>query len=459
MLLIRFIGLASLGLLVLAGCRPSDDDGTANASETSGPGDGDSGDGDPGDGEPGDGEPGDGDGEPGDGDGDPGDGDGDGDGEPAQIGPDDWLPGAPSGPIAGAELRDLPTSPSGPPIWVSNNPERFTGNGWLVLHSRTDPTRGGAADPLSGSFPAYLFHLNGSGANKWVHLVASNPQAEPISVSAVGSLYTNGEHPLFGAGTGPSYHVAADWLAQQPAITIPAQVIAPGTGVVLVSKALGPSQMIDGRFELEASAGVYFYAVVTNTNDPAAAINASQGPPAAGDIALPGPNAYGREAGLYEHSEIVASLGAALPPGPGHLGFCFNTAAKFAWDGVTLQEQTAAARTIHNDSAERTWGNYGHRYIVEIDLQNPGPEPRTVRLAIASLFTAATNDPSFTWSAPMQVGPVGDPQVVQAWTTPTEPLDELGSWMIAGEGELSLRVETYVPGLITAGQQLLVIAQ
>jgi hypothetical protein len=454
MLLARVIGLSSLGLLALAGCRTSDDDDDhSDSGETSGLGDGDDVDSGDGDGDSGDGDSGDGDGD------DDDSGDGDGDGDLGHIGSRDWLPGAPQGQVAGADLRELPSSPSGPPIWVSNNPERFTSNGWLVLHSRTDPNRGGAADPLAGSFPAYLFHLNGSGAGKWLHLVASNPQAAAISVSAIGSIYTNGEHPLGGPGTGPSYRVAADWLTQQPAITIPTQVIAPGTGVVLLSKAVGPNQMIDGRFELEASAGVYLYAVITSSNDAAAAINASQGAPATGDIALPGPNAYGREAGLYEHGELIATLSATLPPGPGHLGFCFNTVAKFAWDGELLQEQTAAARTIHSDSAERTWGNYGHHFVVEIDLQNPGPDSRTVRLAIASLFTANTDQPSFTWSAPMRVGPVDDAQVVQSWTTPTKPVDELGSWVIAGEAELKLRVEAYVPGLITAGQQLHVIAE
>lgn len=373
---------------------------------------------------------------------------------------DPWLPGAPAGLIAAGELLDLPAAPSGPPIWVSNNPERFTGEGWLVQHARSDPQRGGAADPLRGTVPVYLFHLNGSGAAKWLHLVASNPQDAPISVSLLGSLYTNGEHPLDGPGTGPSYAVSRDWLEGQLPVDVGPTPLPPLAGAVLLSRPVGAAQMVDGRFELSSpDAGAYLYAVVTGSSDPVEAINATQGAHAPGEILEPGPNAYGREAGVYEHGTFDADVALTLPEGAGHLGYCFNTAAKFAWQGETLQEQTAAARTVLDDSAERSWGNYGHRLRVELELVNPGGSPRTVSLELASHFTADEDAPSFTWSAPMRVGPLGQAEIVDVWTTPTQPVDALGSWEVPAMGGAVLVVETVVPGLITAGQQLRVIAE
>ncbi len=375
-------------------------------------------------------------------------------GDAPDYGPEAWLPGLPDALVPGASLLPLPSEPSGPPIWVSNNPERFFGEGWLVLHSRSDPQRGGAADPLAGSFPAYLFHINASGSSKWLHVVVTNPQAQVVEVAARGSLLTNATHPLAGPGSGPSNQVSEDWLTDSLPLQAGTQPLAPAAGRVLASIEVPSGGLVDGRFEIEASAGVYVYAVVTASSDANPAIDATQGSPAAGEILMPGPNAYGREAGVYEHGEFAAALSLELPPGPGHLAFAFNTASKFAWQGVTLQEQTAAARTILADSAERTWGNYGHHYVVELELRNEGDAPRSVELVLGSLLSAAVDEPSFTWSAPIAVGPVGEATIVTSFTTPTQPLDSLGSWVIAPGEWLPLRVEVYVPGLITAGQQL-----
>jgi len=73
---------------------------------------------------------------------------------------------------------------------------------------------------------------------------------------------------------------------------------------------------------------------------------------------------------------------------------------------------------------------------------------------IGSHFTAALDQPSFTWSAPMKVGPLGQTSVVESWTTPTAPVDELGAWPIAAGETTQLELEVFVPGLISAGQQL-----
>ncbi|MCA9700847.1 MAG: hypothetical protein KC431_25185, partial [Myxococcales bacterium] len=272
-------------------------------------------------------------------------------------------------------------------------------------------------------------------------------------VGLSGSLYSNGEYPLTGPGTGPSYHVSRETLEGTPALVKAPVMINPNQAAVLLSKSIGANQMVDGRFEVTASDGAYLYAVVTNSSSANPAINATQGGPATGDILMGGPNAYGREAGVYEHSEFLADFSVELPADVGHLGFCFNTAGKFAWQGTTLQDQTAGGLAVLDDSAERTWGNYGHHLRVELEIINPGDQSRTLTVALGSLFTAAMDQPSFTWSAPMRVGPLGSEQIVDVWTTPTMPVDELGSWMI-DPGSTVVTVEVFVPGLITAGQQL-----
>ncbi|MFX9626908.1 hypothetical protein ABTU79_19940, partial [Acinetobacter baumannii] len=90
--------------------------------------------------------------------------------------------------------------------------EIFTGTGWLMQTSRTDPTRGGSTYALKDTNNAYLFHINQSGSTKYLHLIVTNPNAFNINVIGKGSYYTNAEKPLSGKGTGQSYWVSKDWL-------------------------------------------------------------------------------------------------------------------------------------------------------------------------------------------------------------------------------------------------------
>ncbi len=209
--------------------------------------------------------------------------------------------------------------------------------------------------------------------------------------------------------------------------------------------------MVDGRFELTASAGAYVYTVVTSTGSLTDAINATQGSPAAGDIAQPGTNAYGREAGVYSHSIWAGTTNIDVPAAPAHLGLALNTSNKFAVNGVFLQDQTAGALMKLSDSAPRTYGNYGHKYDVTLALRNPSSSARTVRLSLASNYTSSTNSPSFTYNGPILLN--GTQKTI--YTTPTAPKQWLATWTIPAGSNFNGRVTFFVPGLITIGQQLI----
>jgi hypothetical protein len=95
--------------------------------------------------------------------------------------------------IPNANLNPLTVTLGGPNLIVCNNPERFTGDGWLFQHSYTNATQGGVDYPLSGTTRIYMFHLN-----------FTNPGAAAVTYSFKERNYTNaaGDKPLTGAATG-----------------------------------------------------------------------------------------------------------------------------------------------------------------------------------------------------------------------------------------------------------------
>jgi hypothetical protein len=349
--------------------------------------------------------------------------------------------------VDASTLWPLPGVLGGPEKWVSNNPESFTGDGWLMQLAR-DSARGGAAHPVTAA-TAYLFHVNHAGSKRTLHLIATNPGASTSTVTARGLLTSNASFPLSNAGTGPSYQVALASLTGD--LTPATHSVAPGRGVEIASISLADGAMADGRFQISATTGVYLYTVVTTSGRVDDAINASQGDPAAGVIASPDASRYGREAGVYAGSEWVGAATVAVPDGAAHLGLCFDTDAKFAREGVFLQDQTAAATLRLDDSAERTWGAYGHRYDVTLKLHNPSARPRTATVRLASLVRSDASSPSFTWNAPFLV----DDEVVTAWTTPRAPTTTLAQRELPAGGERTIRVQAVVPGLITTGAALI----
>ncbi len=99
-------------------------------------------------------------------------------------------------------------------IYVSNNPEIFKGEGWLMNNAgKACSGRSSSAYPISGTFNLYLFHINQTGRTAYLHVLVSNPSpSTAITVQSKGSIYTNSTYPLTGAGTGPSFKVSENWL-------------------------------------------------------------------------------------------------------------------------------------------------------------------------------------------------------------------------------------------------------
>jgi len=275
----------------------------------------------------------------------------------------------------------------------------------------------------------------------------TNPGSETATVSARGSLYGNAEHPI-GVGSGSSVAVARDALTQAFPIDVET-TIEPGAGVELGRLDMSVSTVLDGRVEVDASSGIYLYMVATSDGSTATALNLSQGSPAPGEILQPGPNAFGRMAGVFERSRWDAEFQADVPAAPAHVGLALNTSDKFALDGATLQDQTSAALMHLADASARSYGNYGVIYTLHLSLCAASGD-RTVAVRLGSNFTATSDDPSFTWNGPVRV----DGSVVDVYTTPTAPSVELVERIVA-EGECAeVSIELPVPGLITAGQQL-----
>ena len=370
---------------------------------------------------------------------------------PQAITSGDWTSGALTTAIVPLpNLKNLEGGLSGSRIWKSNNPEVIKGDGWLMQNARTDATRGGAATPLTGTNAAYLFHINKSGSTRYLYILVTNPNNSDITISGKGSVYTNADKPLGGAGTGPSYGVSSDWLANTPRTSFSSTAVGSKQAYQVYRATLTNGALVDGRFEITSSAGVYVYTVVTSSGTLADAINASQGAPAAGDIFSSAPDKFGREAGVYASSAWTGSTSIIIPASSAYLGIALNTSAKNP-SGPGLQEQTAPAVMRLSDSSERTYANYGHLYDFTLALSNPTSSTKTVRLSIASNITGSTDTPSFTFSAPVSLN--GSTKVV--FLKPTAPKQTLATWTIPANSPFNARVKFYVPGLVTIGQQLI----
>jgi Protein of unknown function (DUF3370) len=363
--------------------------------------------------------------------------------------------------IANANLKPLNVTLGGPKILVSNNPEKFTGDGWLVQHNRVDATQWGVDYPLSGTNKIYLFHINNSGAAKWVHLIMHNAGASSVTYTAKGSVYTNTDYPLPGgtAAVGQSYNVSKNWLNNTYTTNISSTIVAAGSKEEIFKKQMSAANMIDGLYEVTTSGPVYFYTIVTSNGNTNTAKNATSGTFAsytAGDYRMETSGTYAREAGIYEASEVTSENTLVIPNVQSRIGFCLNTTAKF----YPVEEQTAPVvvkTPPTTDSvrlkyaSQRSYGNYGFYYDVLFHLQNNSSVTKSVNVYFAcnsnTINAAASNG---TWNARIKLNSTG----MDVYNQANNPRKKIATLNIPA-GTTDMTLQFYVPGLITANQQLI----
>jgi hypothetical protein len=353
--------------------------------------------------------------------------------------------------VPNSGLCNLSVTKAGSPIYVSNNPEIYTGNGWLMQNARTDASRGGRKFPLKGSHVLYLFHINQSGGTRFMHVLASNPRPNAISVAYKGACYTNASKPLTGSGTGPCYAVAKDWLNHKAPTSPTALPINGNTGSFpqfgvreLFKIQMNSLNMVDGRFEVNASDSAIYYVVVTSTGNLTDAITASQGTFASGPYFPEVTNDFGREAGVYATNEVTATNNITLPASASYIGFSLNTTNKF----FPVENQTSPALMTMSQAASQSYGNYGHYYRVVCNITNSGTTSRNVKMYFASNVTGTGSNA--TWNGPVR----NNGTVFDVYTTLSNPRQQLASWTI-NPGTFVHTLEFFVPGLITTNQQII----
>ncbi len=371
------------------------------------------------------------------------------------LGSDAWTAGALPTPLPSkGALLALPGGGVGMPVFTSNNPEVFEGNGLLYGTGKVSPTRGGDVFPISGDFGVYFHHLNKSNATKIVTLMVTNPNASAITVSAEGSGYSQTETGGLGLGTSPDYVVSDEWIRGDYDTIVPPTNVAPFKPVAIWQKPVNHGAEIDGRFVVHSSGPAYAYLVVTNGTDlnEAIAVYQTQAP---GYIAVSGnpPPPFGREAGVYAHDTWEGTIDIAVPSADRHVGFAVNTATGLA-GGAFPDVQAFPALTHYNDSAAEAVGMYGNVYDLVIRAHHDGSDGAERRVSV--VFASLSGDVSLSrfWDG---VGLVdGQPVVLQH--TPANRTTLVAELTIAPGDVQEVRLQAMVPGLTSIPQALYLVS-
>lgn len=371
------------------------------------------------------------------------------------ISADAWTQGSlsPEAVVSEPDLHPLPGKAAGPPIFVSNNPEAFFSSGWLMQSSGTDSSRGGAPLALEGVFPLYLFHINASGGTKYLHVLVTNAGPTDLSIYANGSIFTSTQYPCApdDGQPGQSYEVAKDWLSESFDLAEYISALSAQDVAEIARVRVNDADMVDGRIEIDTHGPVYVHVVVTSTGDFSDAVATSSGAPAKGEIVPPGPKSRGRQAGIYLHSEWEGEFDVALPKLPSHIAFPITSATQVEVDELGAQDQSAAALVHLDDSAERSYGNNGWKYGLDMSLTNGTDTPKTVSMWFAHHLQHSFGQQGYTWNGPIEVGD----RIRSVLTTPTRPKTRLETWVVEPGKTVRIPIKFYVPGLVTGGAQLI----
>jgi hypothetical protein len=375
--------------------------------------------------------------------------------------------------IPNANLQPLGVTLGGPQLIVSNNPERFTGDGWLFQHSFTDATQGGVDYPLSGTTRVYMFHLNftSPAATKYISLVILNPGASAVTYSYKGAHYTNTDRPLTGAATGQSYWVSRDWISNTPTTT--SGTINANSKLIVFTKQVNSSNMFDGLYEVTTSGPVYYYTVVTSGSNANTVRSAASTGSAYASFAMPPDprvtqsdyrketgSTYARGAGVFTASELTSDNVLIVPDVPSRIGFCYNTSNKFY---PMLEKQTPAivvktppttdsVRSLHSSS--HNYGDYGMYFKNDFHLQNNSSTTKTINVYFAeneNLVDAAV--PNGRWNSRFKIDGVAS-AAYDTYIQGNNPRKLLKTVTVP-TGTTDFSIEVYIPGLITTNHQLI----
>jgi hypothetical protein len=352
---------------------------------------------------------------------------------------------------------------------------------------------------LRGNFALYLYHdyrQKAGGptapASIFVHILAANRGTTPQNMTIRGVWLDKsvangiiGTSPL--QGSGPSYEVANRWWRGN--FNVNTSVSIPGTTsptaplttniVQLARYTLPLSQVLDGRFELSFPNDCDVYTVVTNDGQSATAIShVKNNVRADGEFSKGGvpivetSSTYGRECGYYLQSGWQGKTNITLPANGAayYMGLYSNTDNKFV---AARQNFTAPASAVQlmpsgGYAASNTYGCYGHFFNDTIEFRNPTASVRRTQLYMAC-NQAGSTAASFWFWAPTHVntgttnvpGSANIPNKA-VFCTGTAPRYLLGDWnvpagTVSSPGIFRAVVRYYIPGLISAGQQFIVV--
>jgi hypothetical protein len=389
-------------------------------------------------------------------------------------------------------------------ILVDNMPEKIKTEGWVFAPPRINNNT--VKQGVSGNVEYYTFHFNtitknGVGQQAYYVLLASNPNSSSITASVKGSILTKTDAGGF-SFSNPSYFIEkesyevskrfinSNHTVNTGSLSIPALGNVAGNYTVLTYKAVNYNDGVDGRFTLNFSNTAYVYAVmvVKGNNETTAqmltrAVNlATSDNFTAAHVAKRADGEwndqygwiaestarYGRESGLYNNSAWLVNQTINLPATAGYLGMCMvvdqknitaypeDQTAPYSALVPTDTRRYSGIGTLTNST--RTWGNYGHYYDISLNLVNSATIVRNIKINMAFNAPDPTK-PNARFVGYAKVKDATLPEVgVDIKIRLNDPKANLLTTTVPANSSKIVKIRFYVPGLITAGNQLIVEA-
>jgi hypothetical protein len=402
-----------------------------------------------------------------------------------------------------ADLKATGGNLVGNPILVDNMPEIIESEGWLMA----PPQINGNKQAVSGDMEYYTFHYNKTEVAGYYVLLASNPQRDKaITINAQGVLLAKDDVGVF---TFPnyviekeSYEVADRFInnnfnVNTGDISIPFLGSGQSNAKVLTYRKVGNGNGIDGRFKMKITGQAFIYSVfviqkpgetidkmlqraiqmaTTDTGSTADIAKRADGEwldkfgyiveTFSGNTPVGTPaGRYGRECGLYQKSGWQINNDITLPATKGFLGFCMVNDRKT----VNYPEDQTSPNTaltpvdvrryplIKNFSnATRSYGNYGHYYDITFKIINTQARSRNVALSFAfNSPDASKPNARFVGAMKVKVGNNAE-TTVPVMVRLNDPRKSLANFTVGASISQTVKIRFYVPGLITAGNQLII---